>query len=94
MRWCLKGNDDYEHDYVYVYVNADVKEKLFPVRLHTRKTADPQQQVKRKLLQEVQVGKGGMTAIENIVMTAIENMVLPYVKLYQALKGKIIVKKK
>ena len=47
--------------------------------LHMRKLADPQQPIneKRKLLQEVQVGKG--------VMSALETIILPYMRLM--LKG-------
>ena len=60
----LKGNWDHDH----------VREKLTPVKLQIRKLADPQQpiHVKRKLLQEVQVGKG--------VMLALETLILPYIR--------------
>jgi hypothetical protein len=81
-RWCnkclhnsskmVKKNEDYE----------DVKEKLRPVKLHMRKLADFSQlvHVKRKLLQEVQVGKG--------VMTALETIILPYIKLITKTLGR------
>ena len=56
----LKGHWDHDH----------VRKKLTPVRLQTRKLAI---HLKRKLLQEVQVGK--------VVMSAIENIFPPYIKL-------------
>ena len=73
MRRCLKGDDKYEDD--YDRVKDLIKEKIFPVKLHTRKLIDHQQpiHIKRKLLQEVQVGKG--------VMAALENIALPFIKL-------------
>ena len=62
----LQGNEDYEN----------AREKIRAVRLHTRKLADPQQpiHIKRKLLQDVQVGNG--------VMAAIEKIALPYIELF------------
>ena len=73
MRRCLKNNNDYEHD--HDYARYYVREKLTPVRSQTIKVADPYQpiHVKRKLLQEVPVGK--------VVMRVIEDIVLPYIKL-------------
>ena len=61
----LQGNEDYEN----------AREKIRTVRLHIRKLTDPQQpiHIKRKLLQDVQVGKG--------VMAALENIALPFIKL-------------
>ena len=68
MRRCLKNNNDYEHD--YDYARNYVRDKLTPVRSQTRKLADPRQpiHVKRNILQEVQFGKGIMSAIENIFL--------------------------
>ena len=73
MRRCLKGDDNYEYD--YDHVKDLFKENIFPVKLQTRKLIDHQQpiHIKRKLLQEVQVGKG--------VMAALENIALPFIKL-------------
>ena len=73
MRRCLKGDDKYEDD--YDRVKDLIKEKIIPVKLHTRKLSDHQQpiHIKRKLLQEVQVGKG--------VMAALENIAFPFIKL-------------
>ena len=73
MRRRLKGDDNYEYD--YDYVKDLIKENIFPVKLQTRKLIDHQQpiHIKRKLLQEVQVGKG--------VMAALENIALPFIKL-------------
>ena len=72
MRRCLKGDDKYEDD--YDRVKDLIKEKIFPVQLQTRKLSDHQQpiHIKRKLLQEVQVGKG--------VMAALKNIALPFIK--------------
>jgi hypothetical protein len=72
MKINLKNNESFE----------DVKEKIRPVKLHTRKLADPSHpvHVKRKLLQEVQVGKG--------VMTALDTIILPYIKLIMKTLGR------
>ena len=73
MRRCSKGDDNYEDDYDRV---KDLnKENILPVKSQTRKLIDHQQpiHIKRKLLQEVQVGKG--------VMAALENIALPFIKL-------------
>ena len=66
MRRCLKGDDNYEYD--YDHVKDLIKENIFPVKLQTRKLIDHQQpiNIERKVLQEVQVGKGVLTALENI----------------------------
>ena len=57
----------------------NVKKTLTPVRSNIRKLADLNYPIskRRKLLQEVQVGKG--------VMSVMETVVLPYIK--QVLKG-------
>jgi hypothetical protein len=57
----------------------NVKKTLTPVRSNIRKLADLNYPIskQRKLLQEVQVGKG--------VMLVMETVVLPYIK--QVLKG-------
>ena len=73
--WCNKLLNNQSKMIKNTEILNNVKKTLTPVRSNIRKLADSKYPIskQRKMLQEVQVGKG--------VMTAMEYIALPYIKL-------------